>query len=172
VKASLFLSLLPLLVAGCASLKQTDPRPELSGRYAEPVDPDLTEVYELIGSEEFEFFPDGTAENRWILGKITQDISVKDIPTRIVTERRGGKKIYLIKDVGTWRFRGDRVIYQEDGKPVEPPIVDFLLATFNPKAPRASLSTRHVFTIDANGDLLRIPPKGHPYYAGRFAKQD
>lgn len=171
MKAPLILSLLALLVAGCASLKETEPRPELSGRYAEPVDPDSTIAHELIGKEEFEFFPDGTAVSRWILGKITRDISLKDIPTRIVTERRNGKKVYVTKTEGTWRIKGDKVFYQEDGKPVQPPLVDFLFATFNPSAPRASLSTRHVFAIDANGDLLRIPPRCHSYYAGRFVKE-
>jgi len=171
VKAPLLLSLMALWIAGCTSLKETNPQSSLSGRYVEPRDPDLTEVYELIGNEEFEFFPDGTAVSRWILGKIMRDISLKDIPTRIVTERRNGKKVYVTKTEGTWRMKGDKVFYQDDGKLAEPSLVDFFLATFNPKAPRAGLSSRHVFAIDTNGDLLRIPPRGHSYYAGRFVKQ-
>ena len=172
VKAPLLLSLLALLVAGCTSIKDTNSRPALSGRYAEPVDPDSTIAHELIGKEEFEFFPDGTAVSRWILGKIMRDISLKNIPTRIVTERRNGKKVYVTKTEGTWRMKGDKVFYQDDGKLAEPSLVDFFLATFNPKAPRAGLSSRHVFAIDTNGDLLRIPPRGHSYYAGRFVKDE
>jgi hypothetical protein len=171
VNSPLILSLLALLVTGCASFKEIDPLPELSGRYVEPLDPDLADVYELIGREEFEFFPDGKAIYRWIHSKKGRDLILKFSSVSIVTERRGGKKVYVTKDVGTWRIKGDKIIYQDDGKPAEPLLVDFLLATFNPKAPRASLSERHVFAIDTNGDLLRIPPRCHSYYAGRFVKE-
>ena len=176
MRAPLLFSLLALLVAGCSSLKETDPQPNLIGRYAEPVDPDLTEVHELIGREEFEFFPDERAITRWIIGKTTRDLLLKDLPAHspippVVTERRDGKKVYVIKTKGTWRIKGNKIFYRDDGKLVQPSLVDFLLATFNPNAPRTGLSTCHVFAIDANGDLLRIPPRGHPYYAGRFVKQ-
>jgi len=176
VKAPLLLSLLALLVAGCTSLKETDPRPKLSGRYAEPVDPDLADVYEIVGKEEFDFFSDGRAISRWILGKTTRDLLLKDLPAHlptppVVSERRRGKTVYVIETTGTWRSEGRKIFYQDNGKPAESPLIEFFLATFNPKAPRASLSERHVFAIDSNGDLLRIPPRGHPYYAGRFVKQ-
>ncbi len=172
MKAPLLLSLMAVWIAGCTSLKETNPQSSLSGRYVEPRDPDLTEVYELIGNEEFEFFPDGKAIYRWIHSKKGRDLILKFSSVPIVTERRGGKKVYVTKDVGTWRIKGDKIIYQDDGKPAEPLLVDFLLTTFNPKAPRASLSERHVFAIDSNVDLLRIPPRGHPYYAGRFVKDN
>ncbi len=176
VKARLIISLLALLVAGCTILKETDHQPELTGRYTEPLDPDLNDVYELVGREEFEFFPDGTAISLWIFGSKLRNLLLKDLPAQlpippVVTERRNAKKVYVLKTKGTWRVKGNKIVYQDDGMPAEPPLVDFFLATFNPKAPRASLSERHVFAIDTNGDLLRIPPRGHPYYAGRFIKQ-
>ena len=171
MKAPLLFSLLALLVAGCVSFKEADARPELSGRYAEPLDPDLADVYELIGREEFEFFPDGRAVNRWILGKKMRDILGTDL---VVTERRDGQKIYVIKTTGTWRFEGKRLVFQgpkqsavfEDVSPWPAPFTR-LKSLLAPNKPRP---TRYEFRIDTNGDLLRIPPRGHPYLAGRFVK--
>jgi hypothetical protein len=172
VKAPLILSLLALLVAGCASLKETDHQPDVSGRYTEPFDPDLADVYELVSREELEFFPDGRAVNRWILGKKMRDILGTDL---VVAERRDGQKIYVIKTTGTWRFEGKRLVFQgqqslavfEDVRPWPAPFTG-LKSLLAPNKPRP---TRYDFRVDTNGDLLRIPPRGHPYYAGRFVKQ-
>lgn len=171
MKGPLLLSLVALLVAGCSSLEKAPARPDLSGRYAKSSDSDLPNFDKLYGTKEFEFFPDGTAVKRVILGKIMRDIVLERSPESVVTERRGGKKVYMIKNAGTWRIKGDKIIYQDDGMAVAPPLVDFFRETFNLKAPRARLSSRHIFTVDANGDLMRIPPRGHAYYAGRFVKQ-
>jgi hypothetical protein len=171
VNSPLILSLLALLVAGCASLKETDHQPDVSGRYTEPFDPDLADVYELVSREELEFFTDGTAVSRWKFAASSPVISVlKESQVPLLTKREGGKKIYLMENKGTWRFRGDKIVYQDSESRIDP-VGDFFLAVFNPKEPRSSLSSRHVFSIDSNGDLLRIPPRGHPYYAGRFVKQ-
>ncbi len=180
MSSPLLLSLLALLVAGCVSFKEADARPELSGRYGEPLDPDLANVYELVGREEFEFFPDGTAISRWIMGKTTRDLLLKDLPAHlptppVVTERRDGKKVYVIKTTGTWRFEGKRLVFQgpktsavfEDVHPWPAPFTG-LKSLLTPNRPKP---TRYDFRIDTNGDLLRIPPRGHPYYAGRFVKQ-
>ena len=172
VQASLLLSLWAFLAVGCAGLKLASLQPNLIGRYAEPLDPDLTELYELIGREEFEFFPDGRAVSRRILGKKGRDILGTDF---VVTERRGGQKIYVIKTTGTWRLEGKRLVFQgqqslavfEDVRPWPAPFT----ALKSLLAPNKPTPTRYDFRIDTNGDLLRLPPRGHPYYAGRFVKQ-
>jgi hypothetical protein len=159
---------LALALVGCSSLENTNSRPSPSGLYVEE---DEYDFIRTVGIEEFEIFPDGTAVSRWKFSPSSPVIAVlKESQVPLLTKREGGKKIYLMENKGTWRFRGDKIVYQDSESRIDP-VGDFFLAVFNPKEHRSTLSARYVFSINSNGDLLRIPPRGHPYYAGRFVKQ-
>jgi hypothetical protein len=75
-----------------------------------------------------------------------------------------GKKVSAAKGKGQgkWYFKGKRLYYESTNL--------FTSELESIKSPITRTMT-HIFEIDANGDLLRIPPKGHPYVAGRFVKQ-
>ncbi len=160
--------MLTLAVAGCTSLENAGLRPNPSGLYVEEDEFDLSS---LAGTEEFQLFQDGKGVSRLKFGATSPTIGIlRESRFPMTTMRRGGKKFYTVESKGRWSFKGDKLFYQDTDSRIDH-IGDFFLAVFNPKEPRSSLSSRHVFSIDSNGDLLRIPPRGHPYYAGRFVKQ-
>ncbi len=144
-----------LTLAGCATSDSAKEHPNPVGVYR-----DTSNILPVAYFwEEFALRADGSGTNRMsmVIGKS------KSKPKGEINE--------YFESKGTWRFQGDKIVYQDTNSRIDP-VGDFFLALFNPEEPRSSLSSRHVFSIDSNGDLLRIPPKGHPYYAGRFVKQD
>ena len=142
------MKLLPLLclavipLAGCAASDSATERPNPAGVYRE-----TSNIPPMFMLEEFTLKADGSAANR-LSCTITKD----------------GKKISAAKGKGEgrWYFKGKRLFYEStnvftsDFEGIESPI---------------TRKMTHIFEIDANGDLLRIPPRGHPYVAGRFVKQ-
>jgi hypothetical protein len=157
-----------LAIVGCSGIEVTTPRSNPSGLYVEEDEFDLSN---LVGTEEIQLLQDGTGVSRRKFGATSPAIRVlRDSRIRLTTTRESGNKVYVLEFKGKWKLRGDKIFYQDDKARIDH-IGDFFLAVFNPKEPRSSLSARHVFSIDSNGDLLRIPPRGHPYYAGKFVKQ-
>jgi len=131
-----------LLLAGCATSDSAKERPSPAGVYRE-----TTNVPPMFIMEEFRLKPDGSGTNR-----LSSTLMKK------------GKKVSAAKGKGQgkWYFRDKRLYYESTNV--------FTSELENIKSPITRTMT-HIFEIDANGDLLRIPPKGHPYVAGRFVKQ-
>jgi len=159
---------LALAAVGCSTLENTNSRPSPSGLY---VKEDEFDLGSRMGTEEIQLFQDGTGISRLKFGVTYPMIGIlRESRFPLTTIRKGGKKFYAVESKGRWSFKGGKLFYQDIDSRIDH-IGDFFLAVFNPKEDRSGLSSRHVFSIDRNGDLLRIPPRGHPYYAGRFVKQ-
>lgn len=131
-----------LALAGCATSGSAKERPNPAGVYRE-----TTDSPPMFIMEEFTLRPDGSGTNR--------------LSSTLVKK---GKKVSAAqgRGQGKWYFKGKRLYYEStnvftsDFEGIESPI---------------TRKMTHIFEIDENGDLLRIPPRGHPYVAGRFVKQ-
>jgi hypothetical protein len=141
-----------LLLAGCATSDSAKERPNPAGVYRETIN--IPRV--MYAWEEFALRADGGGSQRMsmVIGKS------KSKPKGEINEYFEGQ--------GKWRFRGDKLVFRDNRTRAWPSPFIYLQSLLMPNKP---LTIEDIFEIDENGDLLRIPPIGHPYYAGRFVKQ-